>query len=190
MRYDLRFLVTVKFWRRCVFLAGCLVIAIYFSSTPHAMALLLVAATVVVSRYGGILSALACAMLSAIILDWFYIIPHQMEFTLGGVIPAIGFISVALVLAFLESGRRDALRHIEKLHGLLPICSYCKKIHDENGRWEELESYIRHHSGAKFTHGICPQCYKAQFPDLYEKFYGRTVGTLAKIQHRLFPKHS
>lgn len=47
------------------------------------------------------------------------------------------------------------LKHLE---GLLPICSYCKKIRDERGDWQPLETYIGEHSDADFTHGICPDC--------------------------------
>lgn len=47
---------------------------------------------------------------------------------------------------------------VESLRGLLPICSYCKKIRNDKDYWEQIESYISNHSGAKFTHGICPDC--------------------------------
>jgi len=44
------------------------------------------------------------------------------------------------------------------LRGCIPICAYCKRIRDEKGRWNRLETYISRHSGAEFTHGICPEC--------------------------------
>ena len=44
------------------------------------------------------------------------------------------------------------------LSGLLPICAACKKIRDSDGKWHVLESYIHHHSKARFTHGMCPEC--------------------------------
>jgi len=52
----------------------------------------------------------------------------------------------------------SAQAHISLLHGLLPICAWCKQIREENGRWVKLESYISQHSGASFTHSICPDC--------------------------------
>jgi DNA-binding response OmpR family regulator len=58
-------------------------------------------------------------------------------------------------------GLEDALSQIRQLSGLLPICSYCKKIRDDNGYWNQLEVYIRDHSETEFTHGICPECSKA-----------------------------
>lgn len=53
---------------------------------------------------------------------------------------------------------QGALGRIKTLKGLLPICSACKKIRDDKGYWNHIESYIRHHSEADFTHGICPSC--------------------------------
>ena len=58
----------------------------------------------------------------------------------------------------LVSELQDALLKIEVLDGLLPICASCKKIRDEDGRWHQIESYIRDRSRAEFSHGICPEC--------------------------------
>lgn len=52
----------------------------------------------------------------------------------------------------------DALARVKLLHGLLPICSYCKKVRDDRNYWQQVESYIEGHSEAQFTHGICPDC--------------------------------
>jgi DNA-binding response OmpR family regulator len=54
----------------------------------------------------------------------------------------------------------SALTHIRKLQGLLPICSYCKKIRRDKDYWQEIEVYISEHSEADFSHGICPTCYE------------------------------
>jgi len=53
---------------------------------------------------------------------------------------------------------KDALIQINTLSGLLPICSHCKKIRDDKGYWNLIESYIETHSAAKFSHGMCPEC--------------------------------
>lgn len=50
------------------------------------------------------------------------------------------------------------VQEIKVLRGLLPICCYCKKIRDDKGYWQEMEMYIRDHSEATFTHGMCPSC--------------------------------
>jgi hypothetical protein len=55
---------------------------------------------------------------------------------------------------------------IRTLRGLLPICANCKKIRDDKGYWNQLETYIHNHSEAKFSHGICPDCMKMLYPGL------------------------
>ena len=60
---------------------------------------------------------------------------------------------------------QDALVSVKTLRGLLPICSHCKKIRDDKGYWNQIESYIRDHTDAEFTHGICPECMKKLYPD-------------------------
>jgi len=55
---------------------------------------------------------------------------------------------------------QEALSHIKTLRGLLPICSYCKKIRDDKNYWQQVESYVASHSDAQFSHGICPECYR------------------------------
>jgi hypothetical protein len=62
----------------------------------------------------------------------------------------------------------EALNTTKMLRGLLPICSSCKKIRDDDGYWNQLESYIEDHSWTKFSHGICPECLKEHYPDLIE----------------------
>jgi DNA-binding response OmpR family regulator len=52
----------------------------------------------------------------------------------------------------------NALTHIKRLQGILPICCYCKKIRNDQNYWQRVEGYIAEHSEARFTHGICPEC--------------------------------
>jgi len=53
---------------------------------------------------------------------------------------------------------REALANVRTLKGLLPICAWCKKIRDDRGYWQQIEAFIREHSEAHFSHGICPAC--------------------------------
>ena len=55
----------------------------------------------------------------------------------------------------------EALARVKQLQGLLPICSYCKKIRDDQNYWQQVESYISEHSEAQFSHSICPDCYES-----------------------------
>jgi sigma-B regulation protein RsbU (phosphoserine phosphatase) len=52
----------------------------------------------------------------------------------------------------------EAISRVKALEGLLPICMYCKKVRDDHNYWEQVESYVGKRSGARFTHGICPEC--------------------------------
>lgn len=53
-----------------------------------------------------------------------------------------------------------ALEQVKQLQGLLPICSYCSKIRNDNNYWQRVETYFSEHSEAKFSHGICPDCFE------------------------------
>lgn len=61
---------------------------------------------------------------------------------------------------------RKAVYEVKTLGGLLPICASCKRIRDDKGYWNQLESYIRQHSNAEFSHSVCPDCAKELYPEL------------------------
>ena len=61
---------------------------------------------------------------------------------------------------------QESLGTVKKLSGLLPICASCKKIRDDRGEWSRIETYIRSHSEAEFSHGICPECAEKLYPEL------------------------
>jgi len=63
---------------------------------------------------------------------------------------------------------QEALAKIKTLRGLIPICASCKKIRDDEGFWNQLETYIQEHSEAEFSHGLCDECAK----NLYPEFFG------------------
>jgi len=63
---------------------------------------------------------------------------------------------------------KQANSDVRTLSGLLPICASCKKIRDDRGYWTQIESYIKKHSDAEFSHGICPDCAKKYYPDLFD----------------------
>ena len=62
---------------------------------------------------------------------------------------------------------KTSLARVRKLSGLLPICASCKKIRDDKGYWNQIEAYIRDHSEAEFSHGICPECTRKLYPQYY-----------------------
>jgi hypothetical protein len=78
-----------------------------------------------------------------------------------------------LVMAFwfvrLAEHERDLSRRVKILEGLLPICSFCKSIRNESGKWERLETFISRRSEAEFSHGVCPSCGVRHYPELAEQ---------------------
>lgn len=86
-------------------------------------------------------------------------------------------VSSPLITQLIEKNREleEALGKVKQLSGLLPICASCKKIRDDKGYWNQIESYIKEHSEAEFSHGICPECLKKLYPDYLEQ----------KMQNRL-----
>ena len=73
------------------------------------------------------------------------------------------------VMALLEFRRvsvhlAEALNHIKTLQGLLPICAWCKRVRDDEGYWDQVETYFHKSTGVDFTHGICPECLEKMRP--------------------------
>jgi hypothetical protein len=64
-----------------------------------------------------------------------------------------------------------SLSEIKTLRGILPLCSFCKKIRDDKGYWEQVDIYINKHSEADISHGICPDCLKEHYPDVYKQLF-------------------
>jgi hypothetical protein len=70
---------------------------------------------------------------------------------------------------------QDALAEVKTLQEILPICSYCKKVREDENYWTKLESYISRHTGTEFSHGVCPECYAIKIKPELEKIERRKV---------------
>jgi hypothetical protein len=124
-------------------------------------------------------------LLPAVLLfDWFFDrAPQVLGFSVGGAARALVFCFISVLVASIEQHRRCAMERLEKsnralqaalkeiktLRGLLPICSYCKRIEADEETWIEIEEYVRKHTHANFSHGMCPTCYRKNFPELYNQ---------------------
>lgn len=64
---------------------------------------------------------------------------------------------------------RTVIEELHQIRGILPICSGCKSIRDDEGYWHQVESYVQKHSDATFSHGICPVCVEKLYPDLVDE---------------------
>ncbi len=73
----------------------------------------------------------------------------------------------------LISELQEALKEIKTLRGFLPICSFCKKIRNDDQYWEEIDVYIHKHAEVSFSHGICPDCVVKHYPEFSDKVLER-----------------
>jgi hypothetical protein len=91
------------------------------------------------------------------------LIPYWNALMLLGIFLTVVLTLSSLKRSFAEQRRlidelQTALANVKALRGLLPICSWCKRIRDDRGYWQAVETYLKGHSHAEFTHGICPEC--------------------------------
>ncbi len=77
------------------------------------------------------------------------------------------YFKLSRILTNKNKDLQRALSEIRQLQGIIPICASCKKIRNDDGYWQQVEEYIHDHSDAQFTHGLCPECEKIIYPDLY-----------------------
>ena len=92
-------------------------------------------------------------------------------------------IEVALYKHKMETERAQLRRElaetqaeVKTLSGLLPICFHCKKIRNDTGYWEQIDSYISRHSEAQFSHGICVDCFAEHHPEIHEHVINKAAG--------------
>jgi hypothetical protein len=92
-------------------------------------------------------------------------------------------VTVIGITGMLSLVRKRAEDDLKVLHGLLPICSYCKKIRDIHGYWEQIERYIAARSEADFSHGMCPDCGEKDFPNVFSHTSGQAPPGLSHMSN-------
>jgi hypothetical protein len=99
----------------------------------------------------------------------FWITPFRMvDATINTCIRIAVFVSFAYLVNKVSVQKRELEKEVVSLRGILPICSFCKKIRNQDGDWESLEGYITRRSEAEFSHGVCPACAKSHYPELFK----------------------
>ena len=78
-------------------------------------------------------------------------------------------LSLQMTLSDRVKELEQALSQVKQLQGMLPICSYCKKIRNDQNYWQKVEGYISDHTDVEFSHGICPDCHAQVMSDLKER---------------------
>jgi hypothetical protein len=130
-------------------------------------------------RQGGLALALACAVVW-LVIDITTGHPYSSPWYRyeNALIRYVAFCVVALLVARMHTLFRQeraltasltcTLAEVKELQGLLPICAACKKIRNDHGYWEHIESYLTQHSKAEFSHGMCPECAQRLYPEFYQ----------------------
>ena len=100
----------------------------------------------------------------------FWITPFTLLYTtINALIRIAVFAGFAYLVNKVSIQKRQLEKEIRTLEGILPICSFCKRIRNQEGAWESLEGYISAHSEAEFSHSMCPDCLKKHYPELLAK---------------------
>ena len=98
--------------------------------------------------------------------DDYLVKPFDHEELLARLRVGVRVVTLQERLAERVTALETAVSTVKRLQGLIPICSYCKRIRSEGNDWEQLESYISEHSNAQFSHGICPPCLSAAYAEI------------------------
>jgi hypothetical protein len=127
---------------------------------------------IAVSWYGGLVMGGILAIGLPIVhlaVEWNISKPWSSEDSIINAMIRIVTFSPISFLIYYVNRQRTRLR---VLQGLLPICSFCKKIRTKEEKWEQMESYITYHSQAEFSHGVCPECAQKHYGTVLKKYRG------------------
>ena len=100
-------------------------------------------------------------------LSFNFIWPLPWVLPISAINTAIRMVVLAIIAVLVDRvavQKRELEKEVQILKGILPICSFCKRIRNKDGKWEILEKYISLHSEAKFSHSICPDCAREHYP--------------------------
>jgi len=114
--------------------------------------------------YGGLTWGLPMCLIvfSRVFMASAWGLPDQFAIVVAALVRAIIYVPITIWIATAAASQRALRKEVDLLEGLLPICSYCKRIRDDAGEWQALEKYIQERSDATFTHGICEPCVREQ----------------------------
>ncbi|MBA3948484.1 MAG: hypothetical protein H0X44_00890 [Acidobacteria bacterium] len=142
------------------------VVALDYSVSPHVeFPGLFVVPVAFAAWYGGLTWALPMCVLPFAHVWILSVSGGQavlFEATVSAVVRVVTLVPIAWWIASVAASQRALTKEVAMLEGLLPICSYCKKIRDEGGEWQMLEKFIQERTAATFTHGVCETCLKEE----------------------------
>lgn len=92
----------------------------------------------------------------------------MLDSSINALIRVLVLLSFAFLIDRVAGQTRALTTEVQVLRGLLPICSFCKKIRNEENTWEKMEWYITRHSEAQFSHGVCPDCAREHYGEFFK----------------------
>ena len=148
---------------------GAALIWIDYAAGPDAQAPVLYVIPVALAawysgRWPSVALALAIPLAHVIFLMTVWMPDEPGAHVAATLLRGVVILVMALWFARLSAHERALEEHVERLEGLLPICSFCKSIRTQAGEWEPLETYISERSEAQFSHGFCPPCGQEHYP--------------------------
>ena len=157
----------------CFILAIIVLLIDYWSGPLIRFPILYLLPIVLVAWFNRLRWGLAFAVVMPLIhlsFTKFWVTPFRLvDAMINTCIRIIVFIGFAYLINKVAIQKRELEKEVQTLRGILPICSFCKKIRNQDGIWEPVESFVMKRSDAEFSHGICPECCKKNYPDFYQK---------------------
>ena len=154
----------------CWIVLSCLILAIdYFTGSVLQFPFMFVVPVGLAAWYNGAWWGVMFAVILPVIRLYFTtIFPMPWGFSVSVVNAAIRIVILvgyAFLIAYVANQRKWLQREINMLEGILPVCSFCKKIRDESSIWHPMENFIAARSDASFSHGLCPECKERHYGD-------------------------
>lgn len=154
----------------CWIVLSCIILAIdYFTGSVVQFPFMFVVPVGFAAWYNGARMGLVFAIILPLIRLYFttlFSVPWGFPISVANaVIRIVVLVSFALLIAYIAKQKKELEREINILEGILPVCSFCKKIRDELSIWHPMENYITARSEVSFSHGLCPECKEKHYGD-------------------------
>ena len=153
-------------WFWCV-LAVLALAAHYAIGSSVGFPVLFIVPIMLAAWHSGVRFAIAMAVVMCVVRFGYFFLESSkwtvFEAALNTVLRLLVLTVIALLTARVGRLQRALLHRVKTLEGLLPICSFCKRIRDEQNDWKQLETYISKRSKAQFSHSVCPECMKEHY---------------------------
>lgn len=150
-------------------LSGLILAIDFFTGSVIQFPFMFVVPVGLAAWYNGARWGLAFAVILPLIRLYFTIIfpvPWSFSISVANTVIRIAIlVGYVLLIAHVAKQKKELERELNILEGILPVCSFCKKIRDESSIWHPMENYITERSEASFSHGLCPECKERQYGD-------------------------